>query len=166
MADVENGKTGALGGRKTAVVRFAEAIGYPDKIPDGSLFGIIRVDGVEIDVEETDGRIVLAYTLTDDESLLPMLAQYAAGRMLREDATLAFGLVPLVGESGRQAREHSSQQPSVILWQDAPSGAGAGELRRLFESFMDSCDWWRERIEGRMPETEGTTESETMVIRP
>lgn len=158
MADVENGMTGTGGGRKTAVGRLAEAIGYPEKMPDGLLSALLRVDGAEIGAGEADGRVILTYKLTDDETLLPMLAQYAAGRMLREDATLTFGQIATNGES--------SQQPSILLWQDAPSDAGAGALRRLFESFMDSCDWWRERIEGRMPESEGAPESETMVIRP
>ncbi len=157
---------GAAGGRRTAVVRLAEAIGYPERIPEGSSFAVLRVDGAEIVAEEADGRVILIYTLTDDETLLPMLAQYAAGRMLREDATLTFGLNPAAGESGTQARESADRQKTILLWQDAPSDAGAGALRRLFESFMDSCDWWRERIEGRMPETEGIAGSETMVIRP
>ena len=63
--------------------------------------------------------------------MIPALAAYAAGRMLREEATLAFG------------------NGNVFLWQDAPADADDRTLLRLFESFTDSCDWWRARVEER-----------------
>ena len=91
----------------------------------------VTTDGKEVFVEQSAGRIVLSAVLTEDESMLPTLAAYAAGRMLREEATLAFG------------------KGNIFLWQDAPADADDRALLRLFESFADSCDWWRARVEER-----------------
>ncbi len=78
--------------------------------------------------------------------MIPALAAYAAGRMLREEATLAYG------------------KGNVFLWQDAPVDADDRTLLRLFESFTDSCDWWRARVEER-GKGEAVEISES-VIRP
>lgn len=134
---------------KNAIERLAGAIGYPEMIPDGVVSFPFRADGAEIAAEEADGRIRLEYALSDDETLLPTLAAYAAGRMLKEDAILSYG-------DGR-----------AFLWQDAPADADARELLRLFETFMDSLDWWRERVENRKSSIESRANEETtMVIRP
>ena len=125
---------------------FLKSIGYPDRAPEGSVSFTLRVDGSEMRVEESAGRIVLSQVLTEDDSLLPMLASYASGRMLREDATLAYG------------------SHSTFLWQDAPADADERTLLRLFESFADSCDWWRARVDSR--EADGTVEISEAVIRP
>lgn len=124
---------------------FLRSIGYPDQAPEGSVSFMLRVDGKEMAVEESAGRIVLSYVLTEDDSLLPMLASYASGRMLREDATLAHG------------------SRAAFLWQDAPADADARTLVRLFETFADSCDWWRARLDERGG---GAVEISETVIRP
>ena len=135
-----------------------DAVGYPDGAPAGARSFTFRVDGAEVLAEEADGRVVLSCPLSDDESLLPQLARYAAGRMLKEEATLSFG------QPGLSVPD---RRPSAFLWQDAPADAAAPALLRLFETFMDSCDWWRERVEGRRSNAEGfSPDSETMVIRP
>ena len=77
------------------------------------------------------------------------LAAFAAGRILREDAVLSFGDL-----SGGQC---------AFLWQDAPETSDERTFSRLFETFMDSCDWWRERVEGA---TEEKSEIPPMMIRP
>ena len=104
------------------------------------------MDGREVLVEMSAGRIVLSVALTEDESMIPALAAYAAGRMLREEATLAYG------------------KGNVFLWQDAPVDADDRTLLRLFESFTDSCDWWCARVEER-GKGEAVEISES-VIRP
>ena len=77
-----------------------------------------------------------------------MLARYAAGRMLREDATLAW-------DNG------------AFLWQDVPAGANSAEMARDFERFMDSCDWWRERVDAlHGGKATSAADMESMVIRP
>ena len=118
------------GGSKTALERLSAAIRYPDGMPNGALSYVFRVDGAEIRASESSGRLTLAMTLTSDEGMLPALASYAAGRMLREEATLAY----------------EPDDGNAFLWQDAPAAADSHTLVRLFETFMDSCDWWRERV--------------------
>ena len=132
---------------KSAIERLAEAIGYPDRMPEGSLMATLRVDGAEISAAVTGDRLVLSQRLTDAADKLPALVGYAAGRMLREEAVLAYG------------------DGAAFLWQDAPAGAGEQALVRLFESFMDSCDWWRARVEEQNGNEERTT-SELFMIRP
>jgi len=148
---------------QTAVERLIEAIGYPEKAPEGALSFTLLVDGGEIFAEETAGRLRLLCRLTDDETLLPSLACYAPGRMLREPAILAYG------QSGNAPTVQTSNHPtpSAFLWQDVPANADGHDFMRLFETFANSCDWWRERIGqdsggGETPEAE----PETMMILP
>lgn len=133
-------------GRPRAVERLLAAIEYPERVPNADGPFTLRVDGKEMLAEESAGRIVLSHVLTDDDSLIPTLAAYAAGRMLREDATLAYG------------------KQSAFLWQDAPADAGDRILVRLFETFADSCDWWRARVDERGKV--GELEISEAVIRP
>lgn len=143
---------------KTAIERLAKAVGYPERVPDGALSFAFRVDGEEILAEEENGRVVLSRVLSDDAAVLQTLAQYAVGRMLKEDASLTFG------RPGLSAFDLGS---SSFIWQDAPADADSGALCRLFESFLDSCDWWRARVDalhgGAASESEG---GEMMMIRP
>ncbi len=130
----------------TAILRLAAAIGYPDEIPESAESAVLRVDGAEIKASVSRGRLVLSQHLTDDSSRFPALASFASGRMLREEAVLA------------------SDGKSAFLWQDAPADAAAHDLSRLFETFANSCDWWRERVDASS-EDSGTELTET-VIRP
>jgi len=159
MADIaSNGKQGASAG-KSAVERLLAAIEYPDWMPDAYGPVTLRVDGMEIFAEESNGRIVLSRRLTADDSLLRTLAGYAIGRMLHEDALLAYG-----------APFHSAAETpagSAFLWQDAPANASERDMLLLFESFMNSCDWWRARVDALAGKPEnGDSAPETMVIRP
>ena len=131
---------------RNAADRLLVVIGYPERIPNTDAPFTLRVDGREVLVEMSAGRIVLSVALTEDESMIPALAAYAAGRMLREEATLAYG------------------KGNVFLWQDAPADADDRALVRLFESFSDSCDWWLARVEER-GKGEAVEISES-VIRP
>lgn len=130
---------------RTAIDRLLSAIGYPDRGSEGSLSFTLRVDGAEILAEEFDGRLVLSLKLKADEGELETLAGYALGRMLRERATLSWDNGP-------------------VLWQDAPADAGEGELVRLFETFMNSCDWWRDRVDAL--HEGGQQAPEITMIRP
>ena len=118
--------------------RFLRAIGYPERASGDVASFAMRVDGMEIVAEEANGRIVLSFALTDDASVLPLLASYAAGRMLREGAVLAYGIP---SRQGGRPRDRVA-----FLWQDAPADADERSLVRLFETFADSCDWWRTRL--------------------
>jgi hypothetical protein len=125
MTVAEGGKT--LG---TRLESFLRAVGYPERAPAGSAAFTLRVDGMEVLLEESRGRLVLSCKLTDDAQSLPALATYAAGRILREDAALSWG-------------------DGAFLWQEVPAGSGDGGMLRAFEAFMDSCDWWRARVDER-----------------
>ena len=133
---------------KTAIERLTDAIGYPDRVSGGALSSVLRVDGAEVLAEDSDGRLVLSYALTDEGSQLPALASYAAGRMLKEEAALAYDV-----------------ERGAFLWQSAPADSDARGLLRLFETFMDSCDWWRARMDA-LAGREEAPPPETMMIRP
>ena len=112
-----------------AIRRLIEAIGYPNEVPEGEGAVVLRVDGERIRVAELGGQLVLSRVLDRSEEDLGALAGFAVGRMLREEAVLAW-----------DAREEA-----VILWQGVPVGTGAEGLRLFFEAFMDSSDWWQAR---------------------
>jgi hypothetical protein len=131
----------------TRLERFLKAIGYPEQVPEGSSSFTLRVDGMEMRAEESGSRIVLSYALGSDASMLPALAGYAAGRMLREDAVLAC------------------DGSSAFLWQDT-TGSGERDSVRLFEAFADSCDWWRERVDALRGGSAQGAPDDSMVIRP
>jgi len=150
MAILDTSPPPVGGRRKTAVERLIDAIGYPERAPDGAVSFILRVDGMEIPCEENNGKVMLSMRLDADDARLPVLAGYAAGRMLKEDAALAWD---------------STGGGHAFIWQDAPSDSGGRTLLRLFETFMDSCDWWQERVkalEGDKPEEL----SQSMIIMP
>lgn len=132
---------------RTNLEFFLKAVDYPERIPDGAVSFTMRVDGMEVRAEETGDGIILSAVLTGDEALLPTLATYAAGRMLREDATLSW-------------------DGGAILWQPVPADPDGRAMRRAFEAFMDSCDWWRARVEALEDNAVGETPPETMMIRP
>lgn len=132
-----------------------KAISYPERVDSDGAVSTLLVDGMSIQCEDKGGRIVLSWDLGPEASgiALPQYARYAAGRILKEEAVLAYGRM--------------GANTTCFLWQDAPSDAGASELLRLFETFMDSCDWWRERIKGRaVGGAQPPSEETTMVIRP
>ena len=128
---------------------FLKSVGYPDRVPEGSSSFTMRVDGMEIVAREAGGRIVLSYTLSGDSAIAPTLCSYAAGRILREDAVL------------------TCDKSSAFLWQDAPASSSDREMVRLFETFVDSCDWWRERVDAlKGGATASSAPDDAMVIRP
>lgn len=116
-----------------ATVRLANAIGYPDPLPEDATRAVFQVDGEEMAVEESGGRLLLRATLApfgDDPGRAAALAGYAAGRILREEATLAY----------------DPQDDAIILWQAAPANLPRLALRTFFEQFTASWDWWRARV--------------------
>jgi len=136
---------------------FLKAAGYPERPPVGVVSFVLSVDGMEIRAEEVDERIVLSYVLADSDAYIPKFAEYAAGRMLKEDATISFG---------RPGVSTTESPESVFIWQDAPVHSDAHVFRRLFESFLDSCEWWRARADSLRGGDNAATGLDAMVILP
>ena len=113
--------------------RLTKAIGYPTE-PERNEKGVatLSVDDGTVQVRGFRGRTVLWRSLgVSDGDTLRDLAGYASGRLLKEEAVLAWD--PETGEA--------------VLWQEIPGTEDAGRLRRTFEVFCVSCDWWLERCE-------------------
>jgi len=140
------------------IAGLAKAIGYPQEVPaEAEAFDFI-VDGETIGVSVADGRarspsaphggasLLFQTVLTEDAETAGRLAAYAAGRMLKEAATLAW----------------DPEKKSVILWEKVEF-EGQGHGRRAFESFCESADWWRERVKEQGHGHAGVAE---MMIRP
>ena len=89
----------------------------------------MRVDGEDIQARLLGKRLVLSHVLSKDEKDLLPLAAYAAGRILKEEAILAW----------------DENQGACIIWQDIQDSANAAQLTAFFEAFMNSCDWWSAR---------------------
>lgn len=130
-----------------SIDRLLEAISYPDRAGVDGSRATLRIDESEIKVEERDRYLRFIADLDIGENELAEFALYVPGRIYKEAATLA------VDADGR-----------AFLWQDVSAAQGGAELRRAFEAFLASCDWWRERLDA------GRTASEVrfqdVLIRP
>lgn len=117
-----------------ASVRLLKAIGYPAELPPGASSLSLVVDGSEMTLSERDGYLVLVKVLRrpDGEPVdVAALAGYAVGRLLKEEAVLAW----------------DPTEETAILWQEVPVTAPDDVLRRFFEVFATSCDWWMARLD-------------------
>ena len=111
--------------------RLARAIGYPDAVAADAARAALLVDGEEVVASEEGGRALLQATVAaaPSDETLASLAGFAAGRVLREEAVLAY----------------EPKADAAILWQAAPYGSDALALREFFRAFTASWDWWRAR---------------------
>jgi hypothetical protein len=129
------------------IARLAEVIGYPERVDEDAASYVFQVDGIEITAVDGGARLRLECRLTDDESALPRLASYAAGRILREEAALAC------------------DREGAFLWREIAANADKNVFQREFEAFAASCEWWRARLEDRPGGGEPLPFPE-MMIRP
>lgn len=133
--------------KENAIYALARAIGYPEEVPPDADSFVFSVDGGRVEASVGRGRLVLVRELGASGDVdLAQLAGYAAGRVLREEAVLAY----------------DPGDDRVILWQDIPADADAGVLRRFFEVFAASCDWWLARVD----EAGAVASVPEMMIRP
>ena len=116
----------------TATARLAQAIGYPEEVPAGARSFVFLADGHAIEAVEDAGRLRLTcrFPQGGEEGDLVRLAEYATGRLLKEEAVFAW----------------DPEAEAPMLWQDVPAAAGDALLRRFFEVFATSCDWWMARV--------------------
>ena len=130
------------------IERLARAIGYPEEIPAGAASVTLTVDGRPVEAREQGGRLLLSTTLATapDEATLARFAGYAAGRILKEEAVLAW----------------EPRTSSLVLWQGVAASASDVVLKRFFEVYATSCDWWLTRL----AEAETLSSIPEMVIRP
>ena len=112
---------------KNAVNKLCEAIGYPDPVPEGPASFIMEVDGAEVTARILRHRLVLSKIIDRNEADLPRLVSFAPGRMLIEDAVLAW----------------DERAATCILWQEVPEETAPADLITFFENFMSSSDWWK-----------------------
>ena len=68
----------------------------------------------------------LLASIDRNEKDLPQLAAYAAGRILKEEAVLAW----------------DERLSACIIWQELEDKADSAQLTHFFEEFTHSCDWW------------------------
>ncbi len=133
----------------TSIARLARAIAYPDGVGDAAVSHVFRVDGAEMVAEEREGRLILRRNLAPDgggPADLVALAGYAAGRLLKEEAVLAW--------------DPEAEMP--FLWQEISADAPDDRLCRFFEVFATSVDWWAARLNDAV----GISQIPEMMIRP
>lgn len=112
------------------IKRLAGAINYPEQVADRESVHAFRVDGGVCFAEMIGGRLILRRVLEVPEEEVTRFAGYAAGRLLREEAVLAWD-------------ERAEQ---LMLWQEMPMQGSAAEIAAAFEDFCDSYDWWLQRV--------------------
>lgn len=113
----------------SSISSLAIAVGYPEKVADGVDVFTFRVDGDEIIAKNLSSRLVLKRYLDVAFDDLVVFASYAAGRMLREEAVLAW----------------DERAERAFLWREIPEKADPAAMKAAFEEFADSCDWWVQR---------------------
>lgn len=130
-------------------MKFLSAIGYPLEEVEGQI-GTIKliVDGFELRLSEVRGALILSYTLgklSETDGL--KVASFAAGRMLKEEAVVAY-------DPGTE---------ELILWQKVAPNSGA---KIAFELFMTSCEWWKSAIGAEISKGTERKADEFMRIMP
>ncbi len=115
--------------RRSPLERLADAIQYPEEIPQASDGFIFHVDDLYLHASAVGQQVVLRCMLACPEEAVVTFAQYAAGRFLREAATLAW----------------DAREGAMYLWQRFDTAAEDDTLRQDFEAFADACEWWLAR---------------------
>ena len=112
------------------VQRLSELIGYPERVPEGAFsFGFI-VDGESVEARQAGGALLLVWRFPE-KAPVQRLAELAPGRILREEAVLAW----------------DAPSKRAILWQVSAKGADDRSLVATFQEFLDSRDWWMNAVE-------------------
>ena len=114
---------------KGPIERLAEAIGYPERVPEGAVSFVFRVDDTPIKARTAGGRMILQWDFPEDAPV-GTLGAFAAGRILREEAVLAW----------------DPAMERAILWQGVAKGADDRTLVKAFQDFLNSRDWWEARV--------------------
>lgn len=129
------------------IAEIGKAIAYPEEVPAGATEFTFVIDGRGVRVCESGKRRIASCVLAGagKAQAVAYLAGLAAGRMMKDDATLAW-----------DADEHA-----LVLWQDV--GMDNRTIVGRLEDFLNALDWWMGRTEGG--ETAMMMPSE-FIIRP
>lgn len=114
---------------KGLIENLAEVIGYPERVPEGAMSFTFKVDDDPVRTRVIDGRLVMEWRFPAEASA-ERLATYATGRILREEATVAW----------------DPAAECALLWQSASKSADAAGLKKAFADFLNSRDWWKARV--------------------
>ena len=131
---------------KGLVERLGEAIGYPERVPEWAVSFAFRVDDDPVEARVRAGTLLLKWTFPENAPV-ERLAEFAAGRILRDPSVLAW----------------DSVRERAILWRRTAKGAGDRELVRTFLGFIGSRDWWKECV-AELTRPKATLQD--LVIRP
>ncbi len=134
----------------SALDRLAEAISYPvEERQPGASQAVFQADGLSVSVTEGVGRLRMSHELgPTSEADFETLAGFGAGRLLKEEAVLAW----------------DPRGKRLLLWQEVSTGVSDEVLAQSFELFLASCDWWGARMK-ELVKTGGKPPAE-MVILP
>lgn len=132
---------------RESLERLLTAISYPDRAGVDGARAVLTVDGTEVLVEEIGRFLRLTAFLDIGENELPEFAGYVPGRIYKDAAILAM-----------------DAQGKAFLWQEVASSQDGSVLRGAFEAFMNSCDWWRARLDAG--QADSALRFQDVLIRP
>ena len=112
------------------VQRLGELIGYPERVAAGAVSFAFLVDGEAVEARQNGGALLLIWRFPENAPV-QRLAELAPGRILREEAVLAW----------------DAPSRRAILWQVSAKGADDWSLVATFQEFLDSRDWWMNAVE-------------------
>ncbi len=110
--------------------RFANILGYPEEVPSVATAFVFRVDDLLLQASILGGLVVLRCVLGASEASLVTFAEFASGRFLREDATLAWDAV----------------EGTLYVWCEFDVDGDKDVLKDRFAAFADACEWWLARV--------------------
>ena len=115
---------------KESIEKLLAAISYPDRAGVEGNRAVLMIDENEVVVEAIDRYLRFSTVLETGDGELADLAGYVPGRIYKDSATLS------VDAEGK-----------AFLWQDELASQDERRLGLAFESCLNSCDWWRARID-------------------
>ena len=128
------------------VQRLSELIGYPERVAAGAVSFAFLVDGEVVEARQNGGALLLVWRFPENAPV-QRLAELAPGRILREEAVLAW----------------DAPSKRAILWQVSAKGADDRSLVATFQEFLDSRDWWMNAV-GELTAPKPTLAD--LIIRP
>ena len=126
--------------------RLGLLIGYPERVPEGAVSFVFRVDDDPVEVKARSGTLQFRWMFPEGAPVASV-AEYATGRFLRDPAVVSW----------------DPFRARVMLWLQTPRGVGDGEMVESFRVFLGSCDWWKRCVKEMVQPKAAMAE---IVIRP